>query len=121
MTSAVRDADRVKERIELNPLWEPSCAPKDLLGISEVANSARRLGPLAVDYPKPPKPNPENRGMIPKDLRRQGISLPILPENSGDFRSKRKADQGVELAIFRSRVRRRTTYANRPNRQGAKP
>ena len=44
---------------------------------------------MAVDYPKPPKPNPENRGMIPKDLRRQGISLPILPENSGDFRSKR--------------------------------
>ena len=70
-----------------------------------------------MDYPKPPKPNPENRGMIPKDLRRQGISLPILPENSGDFRSKRKADQGVELAIFRSRVRRRTTYANRPNRR----
>ena len=64
---------------------------------------------MAVDYPKPPKPNPENRGMIPKDLRRQGISLPILPENSGDFRSKRKADHGVELAIFRSRVRRRTT------------
>ena len=34
------------------------------------------------------KQRPENRGMIPKDLWRQGrISLPILPENSGDFRS----------------------------------